>query len=466
MRDPAEPLRMLNPSPAAPDESLVAWLWERRAFAEPWLTLMDGSRTRVVFSGRRWGGPGPDFRGAVLERNDGTLVRGDVEVHWRAGDWIRHGHQRDSAYRQVVLHVVLQPSGSAVRRDDGVSVPTVALGTQLGAPLELLRLRYARERDQPTHPIACVRDEAEAAALLDAAGQERFQVRAARLEADLTAISPEQLMYRELMVTMGYSANKQACRQLAETIPYLELVAALGERSPDRRVATAQALLIGRAGLLPTSELPVPGELLREWALLDVPGSARLDCRAWRLQSSRPDNSPLRRLAGLGAWLASRVQGDWVSDLSDAVRRASARTSSGGLADLFRVRAEDDFWPRHFGLGRDLREPRPWLIGRGRAMEMVVNVLLPACFALGQANGDDTLSAAARRCYERFPASPGNQVVRYMATQVAGGAAQRVKLNALRQQGLLHLFSVWCAGRWCASCPAGGGRPLEVPIPL
>src|SRR3954452_17166926 len=86
---------------ARPSEDLVAWLWQVGAFGGPWLTLEDGSRPRVGVPRRRWGWAGPDFRGAVLERPDGTLERGVVEVHVLARDWRAHGHHRDPEYARV-----------------------------------------------------------------------------------------------------------------------------------------------------------------------------------------------------------------------------------------------------------------------------------------------------------------------------------------------------------------------------
>jgi hypothetical protein len=199
--------------------------------------------------------------------------------------------------------------------------------------------------------------------------------------------------------------------------------------------------------------------MLREWAALDD-GTPRGPLPAWRLRATRPDNAPVRRLAGLGAWLAPRLGHGWVEDLGQAVRQCAGAKTSASLTELFRVRATDDFWPHHVGFGHPTPRPRPWLIGRGRAMEIVVSVLLPALYALGQSHGDDTLSAAALRCYQRFPATPGNRVVRYMAQQVAGGAARQVRMNACRQQGLLHLFREWCSERRCETCPAGRGNSL------
>src|SRR3989304_5818394 len=53
----------------------------------------------------RGGGPGPDFRDAVIQTPGGTL-RGDVELHLRASDFRRHGHDRDPAYDGLALHLV------------------------------------------------------------------------------------------------------------------------------------------------------------------------------------------------------------------------------------------------------------------------------------------------------------------------------------------------------------------------
>ncbi len=461
----------VSPSPAAEraapsaDEAFVAWLWESRAFADPWLVLSDGSRLRVVFAGRRWPGPGPDFRGAVLERPDSTLLRGDVEVHLSAADWAAHGHHRDPRYAGVVLHVVLRQAGSPARRIDGQVVPTLVLGRQLSDSLPALRARFTRVGGAVPPGPACVQHVHDVVALLDAAGEARFLARAAALEGDLAACSAEQVFYRALLVAMGYSANKEPCARLAELLPYEDLAAALLARPPARRADAAQALLLGRAGLLPATEAPVPGGLLREWAALDD-GAPGLPRRAWALGSVRPDNAPPRRLAGLGLWLAARAGTDWVGALAAAVREAVVCPTPAPLAELFRVQATDDFWPWQVDFGRPLEQARPWLIGRGRAMEVVVNVLLPGCYALGQVHGDEPLSAAALGCYRRFPATPGNRISRYMAQQVAGGVPRGLRLTAARQQGLLHLFHEWCAGRWCERCPAGGGARLAaLPCP-
>jgi hypothetical protein len=51
---------------------------------------------------------GPDFRDTLLISQDGEFVRGDVEIHVSQGDWLGHGHQRDTRYNKVMLHLFLQ----------------------------------------------------------------------------------------------------------------------------------------------------------------------------------------------------------------------------------------------------------------------------------------------------------------------------------------------------------------------
>src|SRR5215210_6966042 len=116
-------------------ERLVAWIWEQQALRGA-LPGDDGWQYQVVYRGRPWGERGPDFQGAILAREDGLLLRGDVEIHVRASDWRRHGHGRDPAYNRAVCQVVLwQDAARPIRRQDGASIPTIEIVTRLAAPL-------------------------------------------------------------------------------------------------------------------------------------------------------------------------------------------------------------------------------------------------------------------------------------------------------------------------------------------
>ena len=66
---------------------------------------------------------GPDFYNAKV-RIDDLLWCGSVEIHIRASDWFRHGHQYDKNYNNVVLHAVAE-NDSEVYNSLGEKIPTV-----------------------------------------------------------------------------------------------------------------------------------------------------------------------------------------------------------------------------------------------------------------------------------------------------------------------------------------------------
>lgn len=107
-------------------ERLLARLWQTRAQRRS-LSTADGKRVRVLYPGRRNGGPGPDFKDAMIQVEEAPPQRGDVEVHLTDSGWREHGHHEDPNYNNVVLHVVMrQRAKRATERQDGREVPVTS----------------------------------------------------------------------------------------------------------------------------------------------------------------------------------------------------------------------------------------------------------------------------------------------------------------------------------------------------
>ncbi|MGI9146407.1 MAG: DUF2851 family protein [Chloroflexota bacterium] len=405
-------------------EAELAEAWEQHRYAAHWLVDCCGRHLRVVFPGRRWGGPGPDFLGAVLAQADGALIRGDVEVHRRASSWAGHRHALDPAYQQVVLHVV-QVADTLALDGRGQHLPTVTLEPER---------RLSRNLRSP-----CLQAAPAVTGIVEAAGRERFRARAARFEGDLSAVEADQVVWRGVCEALGFKRNTRPFGQLAEAVPWSQAALVAVDRGP---VGLA-GLLLGTAGLLAEATLPEA----HAWRALqrELGVRAALPASRWDRRQLRTANAPEWRCRGL-AELAAR----WASQPG---RRPADRISGPAehLLDAVRVAAQ----ARRPSLWRLLRAS-PW-IGRGRAQVITINVVLPFAAAAG-------LGEAAP-LFERFPGEPSNRVVRYMAEQL-GAPAVRFR-GACHQQGLLHLFNLTCAGRICERCPARGvvgpGATSELP---
>ena len=89
-------------------EAVLVRLWAGQRFPAAALVTCHGVPVRVLHPGRRGRGPGPDFRDALVAAPSGGVLRGDVELHLRASDFLAHGHHRDERYDGLVLHVVFE----------------------------------------------------------------------------------------------------------------------------------------------------------------------------------------------------------------------------------------------------------------------------------------------------------------------------------------------------------------------
>ncbi len=83
-------------------------------------------RYHILDPGRLNGGAGPDFTGARVLFPDGTVRRGDAELHLDLSGWAAHGHGDDPRYAQLLVHVVGTGQLRPIRTTRG-PVPTLLL---------------------------------------------------------------------------------------------------------------------------------------------------------------------------------------------------------------------------------------------------------------------------------------------------------------------------------------------------
>lgn len=398
-------------------EEAVARLWERIEARQILLTA-SGEPVRVLFPGRRNRGPGPDFRDVVVHLGRGRVVAGDVEVHVGPEGWAAHGHGRDPAYNNVVLHVVLRAGGrTTTPLELGLDVPVMPLADQQAAAPSTVG----------SSPLPCVGcgerlGPARVMQVLAEAGETRFLARSRRMHREMSFAPPSEVLYRGLLEALGYAANREPFRQLALLLPYAELHRLWCALPPARQLPALQAALLEAAGWGQPALVPAePGR------------RARLRPDLWRLSGLRPANHPERRLRGL-AVLLDRTAPD---GLASALQRTLALSESvQGLERALTV----------------TQEGGAALIGQERARDMAVNVALPFFHALGTTRSPALLPRRALELYRAFPSLQSNQLTRAVAARLFVGGEQP-KLRARELQGLLHQHRERCSLLRCSGCP-------------
>lgn len=88
-------------------EKLLQFIWQFPYFNRSQLHTVDGDAVTILYPGKLNPNQGPDFLDAKIRIGE-TVFAGSVELRLKTSDWMRHGHQQDANYQNVILHVVLQ----------------------------------------------------------------------------------------------------------------------------------------------------------------------------------------------------------------------------------------------------------------------------------------------------------------------------------------------------------------------
>ncbi len=445
LRDAAEP----------PPERLLQAIWLHQRLLRPQLKLLDGQTVRVLHPGFGNAAGGPDFQSAIVQIGGAPPVTGDVEVDLRTSGWRAHGHDKNPAFRNVILHVVW----AAERSLDGL--PTLALESVLDAPLAelVLQLEHTSIRTLPEHLLgqcsAPLRDLAEPGLteLLREAAQVRLQNKAAQFRARAQQAGWEQALWEGLFRALGYRHNVWPMQRLAEQRDHWQPAAG--------SILQLQARLFGLSGLLPTElnrRQPGADDYLRRvwdlwWRERESFREEVLPRSLWRFHGLRPANHPQRRLALAAHWChAGRLADDLESWCQGTMADPALLPS---LTKIFQVKP-DDYWSWHwtFRSGR-LKKPQP-LLGEKRVTDLAVNVVFPWLWSRARAGRNSKLAEELQRRYEAWPAGEDNAVLRLARQRLLGRMPTRAAglRTAAGQQGLLQIVRDFCdqSNATCDGC--------------
>lgn len=433
-------------------------VWKEQWVQGDRLCTSGGKRLQVVFPGLENWEEGPDFRKAILSIEN-NLLKGDVELHLKASHWRAHAHHLDPNYNGVVLHVVLWDNDDRkTTLQNGSAVPILPLNSYLDASLEEICLRSAS--DKAPEPVCgeavgrLGREQVER--ILDEAGEKRFYEKAGRFEADISCKEPEEVLYSGLMEALGYERNKKPFLELARRMP-IRVVEGFSMGKPqEKQVQIIQALLFGTAGLLPFQRQGIvqqrdewTGDLESTWQNI-YPGDA-MGKESWRFFRVRPENLPTRRI-GAASYLVQRyLRTGLVEGLLRQFLELMSKGEVGKLTSPLVLPAKG-YWTSHTDFGCNGARGSA-LLGKGRAGEMVVNVLLPFFFAFGEAYRLPEVRRSALEAYIRHPRLEENHITREMRLRLHTPNDSNIVKSALRQQGLIQLFKTHCQELRCSVCP-------------
>jgi len=442
------------------NETQVIKIWQHLLLNETELTMEGGEPIRIIYPGRFNDDQGPDFCDAIIATKRG-LSKGDIEVHVKSSGWREHRHHLDPVYNRVVLHVVMWPNNKAATTlCNGRSVPTLGLNKYLtGSMSQWLNIAH-----QPAAlSMPCLKAKhglkpSAAAEVLDWAGEERFLAKASKFQADVVQTGASQSLYQGIMGALGYAKNRPPFLELARRLP-LQVLESMtqGRITEEESLARQQALLLGTAGLLPSQRASWHQEdkpankwidkLEKLWSSLRC--SEAMPDSAWHLFKVRPNNSPVRRLIAMSYLILRNKERGILEEVINMIKEIPL--SKGQQLEESLLVTSQGYWLSPFDSDPGSMVKNQGLLGRNRAADIVVNVLLPFTFAWGKLTSHPELKQKSFDLYHSYPRLAVNTVERHMSNQLK--LSSNLVNSAQRQQGLIHIYKTLCTQGKCRCCP-------------
>lgn len=416
-------------------EELLHYIWKFRLYNINNLSTANGDRLHVFSPGTQHHHAGPDFQNAKIQIGE-TLWAGNVEIHIRATDWLKHGHNQDQAYQNVILHVVYQ-NDQEIYNKEGTAIPVLVLEERIPDAL-LLRyqnLMYANQEAFPCEKLIGRIDDFIKQNWLDRMLVQRLEEKSEAVLKTIALLKGnwEEAFYQTLAANFGFKVNALPFELLAKSLP-LQILS-----KHHFNLLQTEALIFGQAGFLDDQIADLYFlELQKEYQFLKQKYRlVSLEKHLWKFLRLRPLNFPTIRLAQFAALLHRNTR------FLTAVIRADTEK----LNAFFTGINPSNYWLDHYLFGK-MAKPCSKKLGQASVENILINTVSVFLFTYGKENQSEAYSVKAIKILDELPCE-NNFIIAKFST-----AGVKIK-TAGNSQAVIELKNKYCDQKRCLECEIG-----------
>lgn len=426
---------MSNAPIVPPNELAMQQAWRFRLWGSGRMQTSQGTTVDIIEAGKLNNRGGPDFHDARIRIDDALMV-GCVEIHQRASDWHRHGHDGDSAYDNVILHVVGQDDCRIMRGDREIPQVVMRIDGSFAEFFNRLLNSYSYVLPMCGGALADVLDIFKTD-WLTALAFERLLRKSNDVSGRLEANAGDwfQTVYVTLARGLGFGNNADNMERTARSVPFRVLL------KHSDSIETVEAILFGQAGLLNPRQ-PADGyeeALCREYAFYSRKYNLKaITSPVWQMSTRSAANTPFRRIALLARLICTHG--------TNLGNRLCERVDMDRLRSFLCV-PPSEYWCYNYAFGRRATS-RMTSLGRQSQDLLIINVLAPLVYARALETSRTELMDFAVSLWENTPAEQ-NGITR-------GFEKHGIKADdAFTSQALIQLHRQYCERRRCPECRLG-----------
>lgn len=413
------------------NEALLHTIWKYKLLAQTHFTGSKQEVIEIITIGEHNQDSGPDFFNSKIKINDILLV-GNVELHIKTSDWLKHNHQNDKAYDNIVLHVVYEHD-KELPQNEQFNVSVLELKKYIKPSLleQYNQLQFSKQTIACGKSISIVSDIVWKA-WLDRLAITRIEQKTKYIEHlfDFTQQNHEDALYILLCRNFGFKINNDAFELLGKSLPYSVL-----KKYTDNSLQI-EALLFGTAGLLDELfEGKYPKQLQNEFEFLKhkhqlIP----IKKEHWKFSKTRPINFPTIRIAQLAAIISKQ----------QSLYHLIEQKPNLKTLKTFFDNAPNDYWKTHFKFDTESEESSK-SFGENSFHSVLINTIVPYLFFMAKHNLHSDYVDYALDLLSQLPAELNTKTKEFIKLGVKTE-------NALESQAQIQLFDTLCTKKMCLQC--------------
>lgn len=412
-------------------EELLQFIWQHKLLKPLPLVTVSGKEITLLKPGELNSDSGPDFFNAQI-LIDGIKLAGNIEVHIKTSDWLKHNHQHDKNYDNLILHVVYHHD-SELKQNSNNNVEVLELKNLLD---EKLSEKYDTLMENK-HTLACRNqlqhvNDLKFTSWLQRMYAERLERKTKTLEELFEAFESNysQTFYTLLLRNFGFKVNAIPFEMLAKKLPLTILL------KHSDNILQLEALLLGVSGLLDDQfsdkyvrSLQNEFEYLKNKYQL-VP----LQKEIFKFSKLRPANFATLRLAQFAKLVHSHPNLFSGPQYFDSFEKIDA---------CFQFDLEG-YWKNHYNLNGTQTEKK-LSFGADSIHNVIINTFSVFFFFYYKQTSVPQFENTAFILLEACPFEMNTKTKHFLSKK-------EFLKSAVESQGLINLLDNYCTQRKCLSC--------------
>lgn len=414
-------------------EDFLHYLWKFKKFNTLNLKTFNAEEITIINTGQYLELAGPDFFNAQITIANQKWA-GNVEIHLKSSDWYVHHHESDSAYENVILHVVWEHDTEIFRKNN-TEIPVL----ELKKHVDSATIANYQSLMAPKSWIFCEKELKGINEFTLKNWQERlFFERLERKSKPIYELLEqtnqdwEAVLFCLLAKNFGLNTNGETFFKIAQSIPFSII------RKESFEVENLEALILGNAGLLDSEKEDNYFKDLkfRYYYLLHKYQIEKKIMEPVQFFKHRPDNFPTIRLSQLANLYHSQ---------QNLFSKISTSKSVKNIYEVFHVSASE-YWKNHYQFDKESPK-KSKMLSKSFIDLIIINTLIPLQFAYAKSQGKEISEDLIQLLNEVAPEK--NAIIDKFSFF---GLKSK---SAFDTQSLLQLKNEYCNKSKCLECAIG-----------